>query len=696
LEFGLFLFHTLHVSRTGVDNDTLRVDQVNLGAAGVPSGATGMLYLDGFVSTRWSYIDAPGEPGAPREQQTPEAQLPLGETTRTVAYEYDALNRLVAADYGDNTSFSYTYDASGNTLVAVKTISGVSVTTTYTYNADNELVTAQEGSSPAWNYSFDANGSLAEAMQGSQAGSGARRYSYNTAGLLVKVETHDGTAYQTQAEMVYDGQGRRLGMTASQGGLSLTTAYLVDAAGVVKAATADSQTTYYAYGLGVLGEKKEAWSYYLNDGLSTTRQMSDARGYVTLSRSFTPCGELLEQNGQGDFSWGYFGGLLDAATGLIYVGSGQYYDPATGRFLTRGVYPGAPNPYVPWGDPLGVIVGPLALLALVRGKRKAGKIDQFLALGMILLALSATVAGCGTPTSTATSTQQATPGSTATPPSTVTAYRTGSPTPTQTPTETVYVSLPSASSTPTIKVTIQPCCPEPSPTPTPTPTPDSGDFGIKYEGGWSEEEKRDVLAALSAVGSKIAAFIGGTSASAFMAVFGSPLYFVKGGGEGGEQCQAGFNEGVYAISCGAFADITDRFIVHELGHSLQQHIDGVNARQPTPTPTLGPYYSLAATAIKDDRGNWVTGTHQETNIFERTTLGYLSGGIPDMYHGPIEFEHDWNSNDGYTARNEDFADMYMNWVFHSFRYDSDAYGAGNKRDNWVQSNMPAWIALATR
>ena len=27
---------------------------------------------------------------------------------------------------------------------------------------------------------------------------------------------------------------------------------------------------------------------------------------------------------------------MDAATGLLYVGNGQYYDPATGRFLTHG------------------------------------------------------------------------------------------------------------------------------------------------------------------------------------------------------------------------------------------------------------------------------------------------------------------------------------------------------------------------
>jgi RHS repeat-associated protein len=62
-------------------------------------------------------------------------------------------------------------------------------------------------------------------------------------------------------------------------------------------------------------------------------------------------GYVLAQSGDGELTWGYFGGQMDAATGLIYAGSGQYYDPATGRFLTR--QPGRINPYVPWGsDPM--------------------------------------------------------------------------------------------------------------------------------------------------------------------------------------------------------------------------------------------------------------------------------------------------------------------------------------------------------
>ena len=141
--------------------------------------------------------------------------------------------------------------------------------------------------------------------------------------------------------------------------------------------------------------------------------------------------------------------MLNAATGLIYVGNWLYYDPATGRFLSRGVNPGAPNPYVPWqGNPFGMIVGPLALLVLVRGKRKGGKVDQFLVVLIVALAVSLTVSSCsggsdGTPTQppsippvTPTSTATPEPTETKTPTRQPTDTATTSPTETQTPSET--------------------------------------------------------------------------------------------------------------------------------------------------------------------------------------------------------------------------------------------------------------------
>jgi len=85
--------------------------------------------------------------------------------------------------------------------------------------------------------------------------------------------------------------------------------------------------------------------------------------------------DTLETHGTGSFTQGYFGGItlapparagVDAATGLIYVGNGQYYDPATGRFLTRDARPEQNNPYTPI-DPTSALLGPLALLALAYG-----------------------------------------------------------------------------------------------------------------------------------------------------------------------------------------------------------------------------------------------------------------------------------------------------------------------------------------
>jgi RHS repeat-associated protein len=110
---------------------------------------------------------------------------------------------------------------------------------------------------------------------------------------------------------------------------------------------------------------------------------------VTYSARYTPWGDTLESNGVGNFSIGYMGGLMDTATGLLYVGNGQYYDPGTGRFLNRNAKPDQTNPYVPWGgNPSSAFMAPLALLWLIYSrKRKRGKMDTF----VILLVLDVAV-----------------------------------------------------------------------------------------------------------------------------------------------------------------------------------------------------------------------------------------------------------------------------------------------------------------
>ena len=87
---------------------------------------------------------------------------------------------------------------------------------------------------------------------------------------------------------------------------------------------------------------------------------------------------------------------MDTATGLLYVGNGMYYDPQTGRFLNRNVHPEQTNPYVPWGDPAGAMVAPLALLALVfTNKKKRTKLDYWIIALVLGLSAGMSLTGCG-------------------------------------------------------------------------------------------------------------------------------------------------------------------------------------------------------------------------------------------------------------------------------------------------------------
>ncbi len=297
-------------------------------------------------------------------------------------------------------------------LSYTRTIDGKTLIATHTYNEANELRTAQADNDPTvWHYLYDNNGSLTDVIpNGTTPTADACHYIYNAAGFLTRAETRDGTTYQPQAEMQYNGPsagsepalslskgqvlGERVSMTGWQGEISLTTTYTLDLTqrNGVLTANASGNLTFYLYdNNGPLAEMTTSWAYYLPDGTNTPRQMTDATGEVTLARSYTPWGEVRQQVGVGSFTWGYFGGLMDAATGLVYVGGGQYYDPATGRFLTPVNRDGT-NPYVPQrNDPLGAMLAPFALLLLLGGRRKRGKYDRLILILVLMAAAGRSV-----------------------------------------------------------------------------------------------------------------------------------------------------------------------------------------------------------------------------------------------------------------------------------------------------------------
>jgi len=178
-------------------------------------------------------------------------------------------------------------------------------------------------------------------------------------------------------------------------------------------------------------EKTDEWNYVLNDGTGVPRQLTDMDGEVTMFVRYSPWGKPIETDGIGNFDASFIGTLIDATTGLIYIGNGQYYDPETGRFLTRGVNPNSTNPYVPW-IPIGTILTPLGLLILYYSRKRSLQ-TTWIVLAFFALIVSAccpiaqpTPKPTTAPDTTASTQEPAGPGS-------VTAQ---TPSPTETPNET--------------------------------------------------------------------------------------------------------------------------------------------------------------------------------------------------------------------------------------------------------------------
>jgi len=217
-------------------------------------------------------------------------------------------------------------------------------------------------------YTWDDSGNLLS--------DGVHTFSYDAADRLVGVSGPGLTAGYT-----YNGDGLRVASTVN----GVPTTYTWDVSGDVVAGGLPQvlMEGSYAYGYGylLLGRIDLGTGQLLvpmPDGLGSVRLLVDydTRQVVDTYR-YAPFGGLLA-GGVSDNRFRFTGQWQEEATGLYYLRA-RWYDPATGRFLTRDPVPGLPSvpaslhPYVYalnnpvlYTDPGGEIV-PLLLLGAAIG-----------------------------------------------------------------------------------------------------------------------------------------------------------------------------------------------------------------------------------------------------------------------------------------------------------------------------------------
>jgi RHS repeat-associated protein len=239
---------------------------------------------------------------------------------RTISWNYDGIYRLtnetITGDPSQNNgSASYALDPVGNRLSLNSTLPGIE-SGSLGYNADDEVSSE----------TYDLNGNTLTAS--------GKTFAYDS-------ENHLTSMNGGQVQIVYDGDGNRAAKTVG----GITTQYLVDDLNptgysqVLEEVVNGAVTRQYTYGLQRISENQaisNAWmpSFYGYDGSGSVRQLTNSVGVVTDEYEYDAYGNSFTKSGTTPNNYLYRGEQYDSDLGLYYLRA-RYYNPATGRFLSR-------------------------------------------------------------------------------------------------------------------------------------------------------------------------------------------------------------------------------------------------------------------------------------------------------------------------------------------------------------------------
>ena len=269
---------------------------------------------------------------------------------RTINWSYDGIYRLtnesITSDpHSVDGSVAYGLDPVGNRLTESSSIAGVN-SGSYGYNADDEVSTE----------TYDSNGNTLSA--------GGKSFTYDAENHLTGMSVSG-----TTVSVVYDAFGNRVAKTVN----GVTTKYLVEDdvnptgyPQVLDELTGSTVTRTYTYGLQRISQDQlvsGVWtpSFYGYDGGGNVRQLTNSAGAVTDTYEYDAFGNDVYHTGTTPNNYLYRGEQYDSDLALYYLRA-RYYNPATGRFLSRDPLDG--NGYDPKslhkylygvGDPVNAI-----------------------------------------------------------------------------------------------------------------------------------------------------------------------------------------------------------------------------------------------------------------------------------------------------------------------------------------------------
>jgi RHS repeat-associated protein len=143
--------------------------------------------------------------------------------------------------------------------------------------------------------------------------------------------------------LVYDGDGNRVAKTVG----TTTTRYLADDlnptgyAQVVEELVGGSVARQYTYGLQRISQMQSgASSFYGYDGGGSVRTLTNAAGTVIDTYDYDAWGNAVNTTGSTPNVYLYRGEQYDGDLNLYYLRA-RYFNPLTGRFLTRDPAPGS-------------------------------------------------------------------------------------------------------------------------------------------------------------------------------------------------------------------------------------------------------------------------------------------------------------------------------------------------------------------